>query len=322
MPIKKVVINLKNYIEWGTNSYKEHIQHLKMALLEYQKSGTENSIYGLRIIGLINVYNEETEASSVATLGVLNTINAPKYGKMFDGAVALPKNKVDKNIDVTKFTLINSVSGSISMPVLAEYVMLLESVDGGLTAQVIEAFARHKEELDRRIARYSNILSFEAPTALNDAKCQEKLDIDYYQEKCQLFINKCEAKINRIQSLLQESFWIESNEKPIICPFDGYSSSDSSDLLRSGNSNKYLYKDCLYYADGLYTDEEKKLLIMENFDQERRKFERLKNKHEYSDDTKYQRPNIPESVRIIVWKRDSGKCVNCGSRENLEYDHI
>jgi len=287
-----------------------------MTLLEYQKSGTENSIYGHIIMGLIR----ETEAFSVDTLDVLNTINAPKYGKIFDGAVALPKNKVDINIDLIKNVLINSVSGSISKPMLAENVMLLGSVDGGLTAQVIEAIARHKEELDRREAMYSNILSIGAPTALNDAKCQEKLDIVDYQEECQLFINKCEAKINRIRSLLQESFWIESNEKPIICPFDGYSS--LSDLLSSGNSNKYLYKDCLYYADGLYTDEEKKLLIMENFDQERRKFERLKNKHEYSDDTKYQRPNIPESVRIIVWKRDSGKCVKCGSRENLEYDHI
>ncbi|MBU1065526.1 HNH endonuclease [bacterium] len=166
---------------------------------------------------------------------------------------------------------------------------------------------------------YSNILNIGEPTALNDAKCQEKLDIDY-QERWLVKINAYKEEISKIRSLLQEPFWIESNEKPIICPFDGYSS--YWDLLRSGNSNKYLYKDCLYYADGLYTDEEKKLLIMENFDQERRKFERLKNKHEYSDDTKYQRPNIPESVRIIVWKRDSGKCVNCGSRENLEYDHI
>ena len=31
---------------------------------------------------------------------------------------------------------------------------------------------------------------------------------------------------------------------------------------------------------------------------------------------------IPEAVRIAVWRRDEGKCAKCGSRKNLEYDHI
>ena len=31
---------------------------------------------------------------------------------------------------------------------------------------------------------------------------------------------------------------------------------------------------------------------------------------------------IPTSVRREVWRRDGGKCSKCGSRENLEFDHI
>ncbi len=31
---------------------------------------------------------------------------------------------------------------------------------------------------------------------------------------------------------------------------------------------------------------------------------------------------IPSSVRMEVWRRDGGRCVKCGSREKLEYDHI
>jgi hypothetical protein len=31
---------------------------------------------------------------------------------------------------------------------------------------------------------------------------------------------------------------------------------------------------------------------------------------------------IPSHVRREVWRRDEGKCVKCGSREKLEYDHI
>ncbi len=34
------------------------------------------------------------------------------------------------------------------------------------------------------------------------------------------------------------------------------------------------------------------------------------------------RKPIPAPVRREVWRRDGGKCVDCGSRERLEYDHI
>tara|TARA_A100001391_G_scaffold150343_1_gene107873 strand:+ start:1117 stop:1692 length:576 start_codon:yes stop_codon:yes gene_type:complete len=31
---------------------------------------------------------------------------------------------------------------------------------------------------------------------------------------------------------------------------------------------------------------------------------------------------IPSSVKQAVWKRDSGKCQDCGATENLHFDHI
>jgi 5-methylcytosine-specific restriction endonuclease McrA len=34
------------------------------------------------------------------------------------------------------------------------------------------------------------------------------------------------------------------------------------------------------------------------------------------------REPIPEDVRLFVWQRDKGRCVKCGSRERLEFDHI
>lgn len=34
-----------------------------------------------------------------------------------------------------------------------------------------------------------------------------------------------------------------------------------------------------------------------------------------------RREPIPASVRREVWRRDGGKCVDCGSQERLEYDH-
>jgi DNA-directed RNA polymerase subunit RPC12/RpoP len=34
------------------------------------------------------------------------------------------------------------------------------------------------------------------------------------------------------------------------------------------------------------------------------------------------REPIPESVRHEVWRRDQGRCVDCGSKVRLEFDHI
>lgn len=31
---------------------------------------------------------------------------------------------------------------------------------------------------------------------------------------------------------------------------------------------------------------------------------------------------IPTSVKLEVWKRDKGQCVQCGSKDNLHFDHI
>ena len=39
-------------------------------------------------------------------------------------------------------------------------------------------------------------------------------------------------------------------------------------------------------------------------------------------DASERRPSIPETVRHEVWRRDGGRCVDCGSRENLHFDHI
>jgi 5-methylcytosine-specific restriction endonuclease McrA len=34
------------------------------------------------------------------------------------------------------------------------------------------------------------------------------------------------------------------------------------------------------------------------------------------------REPIPQDVMDKVWNRDGGRCVKCGSQENLEFDHI
>lgn len=90
------------------------------------------------------------------------------------------------------------------------------------------------------------------------------------------------------------------------------------------NEERWLYQDDVYEVAGIHTNAEKKLLILEYADKERQKFERLAAKfsQEQTDHIKYERTRIPENIRIEVWRRDEGKCAGCGSRVNLEYDHI
>jgi len=55
------------------------------------------------------------------------------------------------------------------------------------------------------------------------------------------------------------------------------------------------------------------------------KLELIKNKKGIEIDKEVTLDNprtIPSSVKREVWKRDKGKCVMCGSTENLHFDHI
>lgn len=87
---------------------------------------------------------------------------------------------------------------------------------------------------------------------------------------------------------------------------------------------QWVFKEYIYEVKGHYSDEQVRLLILEDFDKERKYFEKLKIKFTESEtvESSYERPRIPERVRVEVWRRDGGKCARCGSREKLEYDHI
>lgn len=40
------------------------------------------------------------------------------------------------------------------------------------------------------------------------------------------------------------------------------------------------------------------------------------------DEIEYERHSIPTRIKDQVWRRDEGKCIECGSNEKLEFDHI
>lgn len=94
--------------------------------------------------------------------------------------------------------------------------------------------------------------------------------------------------------------------------------------LKTSFSNEWFFNGYIYEVKGFYTDNEIRLLVLEDFDKERKYFEKLKIKFDETkkSESTNERPRIPENVRVEVWRRDGGKCARCGSREKLEYDHI
>lgn len=120
---------------------------------------------------------------------------------------------------------------------------------------------------------------------------------------------------NKIEQILK----ISENEPIDITPLYR--------ILGYGSSSYWMYKGNSFYINGdvsLYAEDEISLLILNEYDKERKKFENLRRKFTSSENAAdtYARLRIPEQVRIEVWRRDGGKCAKCGSREYLEYDHI
>lgn len=73
-----------------------------------------------------------------------------------------------------------------------------------------------------------------------------------------------------------------------------------------------------------YTKEQLRLVFLDFVDKERQKWESLKRRFSgvAGDDVEYERKPISEDVRMYVWRRDQGRCVQCGSVEKLEFDHL
>jgi hypothetical protein len=82
----------------------------------------------------------------------------------------------------------------------------------------------------------------------------------------------------------------------------------------------YLYKGMLFEVSGPYNGEEGNLLVQNYFAKKRAKVDSIQSESEQQPNR--QRTVIPESVRHEIWRRDQGCCVECGSKERLEYDHL
>ena len=93
-------------------------------------------------------------------------------------------------------------------------------------------------------------------------------------------------------------------------------------VLHGGGRQWWWFRDCFYWEDEGLTAPDVMALVLER---ERRKQRRLDRAHAAMHQELApvaRREPIPRDTRLAVWKRDSGRCVECGSDFDLQYDHV
>src|SRR5262249_3630868 len=89
----------------------------------------------------------------------------------------------------------------------------------------------------------------------------------------------------------------------------------------------WLYHDYwVEFEDTTYRQDDAALLVKRAVLREERELARARQEVEtlerFGDLPSACRDAIPDEARMFVWQRDGGRCVRCGGREKLEFDHI
>jgi hypothetical protein len=164
------------------------------------------------------------------------------------------------------------------------------------------------------------ILGIECVVKLSVSNYEESIALlDKQQQEPQLLrasLNKCENKVKISRG--KASYYAEEKQTAI-----------AESVRKSVSESKfYVYKCSLYLFDqyDIHSEDEQKLLVKGDYFKRNKKFASLRKEmalfEKLSSGNIESREPIPQDVRFAVWRRDEGKCVLCGSNQNLEFDHI
>jgi 5-methylcytosine-specific restriction endonuclease McrA len=92
-------------------------------------------------------------------------------------------------------------------------------------------------------------------------------------------------------------------------------------LCEAGRRVYWLFEDRVYWEDDGLGADDVRALVREREHRVRRRLERAR-AIEAAAPSAPRRGPIPRELRAAVWERDGGACVECGTRFDLQYDHV
>jgi HNH endonuclease len=98
--------------------------------------------------------------------------------------------------------------------------------------------------------------------------------------------------------------------------------SDPVPLLEAARRRWWWYRDRFWWEDEGYEARDVIALVAERERRRRRRLDRAHAALEREHAAAARREPIPRELRLAVWRRDRGRCRECGHGFDLQYDHV